>query len=91
MATTAAPVTMGKIIQVIGPVIDVEFESDHLPELYNALRIDAVAPSGQTISVVVEVQQHLGNNWVRCVAMGSTDGLRRGMEKLRTILGNAYE
>ncbi|MBP6715727.1 MAG: F0F1 ATP synthase subunit beta, partial [Acidobacteria bacterium] len=80
MATTAAPVTMGKIIQVIGPVIDVEFESDHLPELYNALRIDAVAPSGQTISVVVEVQQHIGRNQVRAVAMSSTDGVTRGMD-----------
>ena len=80
MATTAAPSTIGKIIQVIGPVLDVEFETDHLPELYNALRIDAVAPSGQTISVVVEVQQHIGRNQVRAVAMSSTDGVTRGMD-----------
>ena len=80
MATTAAPNTIGKIIQVIGPVLDVEFETDHLPELYNALRIDAVAPSGQTISVVVEVQQHIGRNQVRAVAMSSTDGVTRGMD-----------
>ena len=50
MATTAAPNTIGKIIQVIGPVLDVEFETDQLPELYNALTINAVAPSGQTSS-----------------------------------------
>ncbi len=80
MATAVAPTTMGKIIQVIGPVIDVEFESDNLPELYNALTINAVAPSGQTIRVVVEVQQHIGRNQVRAVAMSSTDGVTRGME-----------
>ncbi len=80
MATTVASNAIGKIIQVIGPVLDVEFETDSLPELYNALRIDAVAPSGQTISVVVEVQQHIGRNQVRAVAMSSTDGVTRGME-----------
>ncbi|MEQ1691875.1 MAG: F0F1 ATP synthase subunit beta [Gemmatimonas sp.] len=84
MATTAAPSSIGTIIQVIGPVLDVEFESDHLPELYNALRIDAVAPSGQTISVVVEVQQHIGRNQVRAVAMSSTDGVTRGMQVVDT-------
>ena len=80
MATTVASNAIGKIIQVIGPVLDVEFETDSLPELYNALRIDAVAPSGQTISVVVEVQQHIGRNQVRAVAMSSTDGVTRGMD-----------
>jgi F-type H+/Na+-transporting ATPase subunit beta len=84
MATSAAPQAIGKVIQVIGPVLDIEFESDHLPELYNALRIDAVAPSGQTISVVVEVQQHIGRNQVRAVAMSSTDGMTRGMEVVDT-------
>jgi F-type H+-transporting ATPase subunit beta len=84
MATAAAPNTIGKIIQVIGPVLDVEFETDNLPELYNALTIDAVAPSGQTIRVVVEVQQHIGRNQVRAVAMSSTDGVTRGMEVVDT-------
>ena len=84
MATTVAPTTLGKIVQVIGPVIDVEFETDGLPELYNALRINAVAPSGQSISVVAEVQQHIGRNQVRAVAMSSTDGITRGMDVIDT-------
>ena len=84
MATTVAPTTLGKIVQVIGPVIDVEFETGGLPELYNALRINAVAPSGQSISVVAEVQQHIGRNQVRAVAMSSTDGITRGMDVIDT-------
>ena len=84
MATAVARNTIGKIIQVIGPVIDVEFETDNLPELYNALTINAVAPSGQAIRVVVEVQQHIGRNQVRAVAMSSTDGVTRGMEVVDT-------
>jgi F-type H+-transporting ATPase subunit beta len=84
MATTAAPTTVGKIVQVIGPVLDVEFETDMLPELYNALTIDGVTPSGQTIHVTVEVQQHIGRNQVRAVAMSSTDGITRGMEVVDT-------
>ncbi len=84
MATTVAPTTLGKIVQVIGPVIDVEFETDGLPALYNALRINAVAPSGQSISVVAEVQQHIGRNQVRAVAMSSTDGITRGMDVIDT-------
>jgi F-type H+-transporting ATPase subunit beta len=84
MATSVAPTTVGKIVQVIGPVLDVEFENDHLPELYNALRIDATAPDGSVINVVVEVQQHIGRNQVRAVAMSSTDGITRGMEVVDT-------
>ncbi len=84
MATTVAPTTLGKIVQVIGPVIDVEFGTDGLPELYNALRIKAIAPSGQAISVVAEVQQHIGRNQVRAVAMSSTDGITRGMDVIDT-------
>ena len=80
MATSVAPTTVGKIVQVIGPVVDVVFENNHLPDLYNALRIDATAPDGSEISVVVEVQQHIGRNQVRAVAMSSTDGITRGME-----------
>jgi F-type H+-transporting ATPase subunit beta len=74
----------GKIIQVIGPVLDVEFESDHLPELYNALRVEGTTEAGTPISVTVEVQQHIGRNQVRAVAMSSTDGLERGMEVIDT-------
>ena len=84
MATTAAPATVGKIVQVIGPVIDVEFETDMLPELYNALRIETTSPGGQPIRVTVEVQQHIGRNQVRAVAMSSTDGVTRGMEVVDT-------
>ena len=84
MATTAAPTSVGKIVQVIGPVIDVEFEADTLPELYNALRIKGLAPDGNEIDVVVEVQQHVGRNQVRTVAMSSTDGVTRGMDVIDT-------
>jgi len=71
--TTAVSAGQGKVVQVIGTVVDVEFPQGVLPELYNALQIRA---EGGTI--VAEVEQHLGNNWVRCLAMNSTDGLRRG-------------
>ena len=69
----------GKVVQVIGPVLDVEFESEHLPELYNALRIREKSDAGSTIDVVIEVQQHIGRNQVRAVAMSSTDAVVRGM------------
>src|SRR6476469_6818887 len=71
---------IGKVVQVIGPVLDVAFESEHLPELYNALRIRGTAESGAKIDVIVEVQQHIGRNQVRAVAMSSTDAVVRGME-----------
>ncbi|HYU79335.1 MAG TPA: F0F1 ATP synthase subunit beta [Vicinamibacterales bacterium] len=74
MATaTATTTSTGKVVQVIGPVIDVEFEG-HLPAIYNALRV-----MGEKIDVVAEVQQHLGENRVRAVAMKPTDGMQRGM------------
>jgi F-type H+-transporting ATPase subunit beta len=85
MATIAEPTThVGKIIQVIGPVLDVEFESEHLPEIYNALEVRAKSASGEQLRVVVEVQQHIGRNQVRAVAMSSTDGVERGMEVIDT-------
>jgi F-type H+-transporting ATPase subunit beta len=74
----------GKIIQVIGPVLDVEFEADHLPEIYNALRIQGKTQAGVPIDVTVEVQQHIGRNQVRAVAMSSTDGVERGMDVIDT-------
>ncbi len=73
----------GKIVQVIGPVIDVEFEEDKLPEIYNALVVDEET-SGRRIKLVAEVQQHLGRNQVRAVAMSSTDGAVRGMKAIDT-------
>jgi F-type H+-transporting ATPase subunit beta len=76
MATaTATAQAVGKIVQIIGPVVDVEFEAGHLPEIYNALSIKS-----DTIDIVAEVEQHLGENRVRAVAMKPTDGLQRGMK-----------
>ncbi|HEV8304112.1 MAG TPA: F0F1 ATP synthase subunit beta [Gemmatimonadales bacterium] len=69
----------GKVVQVIGPVLDVEFEPEHLPELYNALVVEL-----EGRRVVVEVQQHIGRNQVRAVAMSSTDGVVRGMPVVDT-------
>ncbi|MEE8250954.1 MAG: F0F1 ATP synthase subunit beta, partial [Gemmatimonadales bacterium] len=69
---------VGKLVQIIGPVIDAVFEPDHLPELYNALEITRPSEDGGSVKVVVEVQQHIGRNQVRAVAMSSTDGLVRG-------------
>src|SRR5262245_2459446 len=74
----------GKVIQITGPVIDVEFPPGDLPAIYNALEIERPKTDGDSANgdgkLVVEVQQHLGNNWVRAVAMSSTDGLARGLE-----------
>jgi F-type H+-transporting ATPase subunit beta len=84
MATAIATTQIGKVVQVIGPVLDVEFESGHLPELYNALVINATTDSGQEIRVTVEVQQHIGRNQVRAVAMSSTDAVVRGMDVVDT-------
>jgi len=71
----------GTVVQIIGPVIDIEFGDDHLPAIYNAVHIkDDGAESGQAIDVVAEVEQHLGENRVRCVAMEPTDGMVRGMK-----------
>src|ERR671927_1151100 len=78
MAVAAGSKT-GKVVQVIGPVVDVEFEGGHLPEIYNALRIQSDGGAGQKIDVIVEVEQHLGENRVRTVAMKPTDGMQRGM------------
>lgn len=72
---------VGKIIRVIGPVVDVEFEPGHLPEIHTALIIQ---DQEQKIDLTVEVMQHLGNNAVRSIAMSSTDGLMRGMDVLDT-------
>jgi F-type H+/Na+-transporting ATPase subunit beta len=70
---------IGKVVQVIGPVVDVEFEEDHLPAIYNAVHItDPGAETGLKVDIIAEVEQHLGENRVRCVAMEPTDGLVRG-------------
>src|SRR5262245_14640993 len=72
---------VGKIVQVIGPVIDVAFEAGHLTEIYHALRVvaDGAGGGGAALDVIAEVEQHLGENRVRSVAMKPTDGIQRGM------------
>ncbi len=71
---------IGKVVQVIGPVVDVEFGEDHLPSILNALHIrDEGIDTGIPVDVIVEVEQHLGENRVRCVAMEPTEGMVRGM------------
>src|SRR5438874_11874511 len=72
----------GKIVQVIGPVVDVEFP-DPLPAIYNALTVDYKV-QGQPTKLTLEVEQHLGDNWVRTVAMSSTEGLKRGFDVMDT-------
>src|SRR5271168_3940234 len=79
----ATATTTGRIAQVIGSTFDAEFEEGHLPEIYNAVKIDDTYKA-VTIRLTGEVQQHLGGNRVRCVALGSTDGLKRGMNVLDT-------
>jgi F-type H+/Na+-transporting ATPase subunit beta len=74
----------GQIIQVIGPVLDIEFENKHLPEIFNAIRIPRINPEGEQEDLIAEVQQHLGEDRVRTVAMDSTDGLVRGMDAFDT-------
>jgi F-type H+-transporting ATPase subunit beta len=84
MATaTATEKNVGSIVQIIGPVLDVEFAPDHLPEIYSALLVeDSSGPL--KVRLVAEVQQHIGQNQVRAVAMSSTDGVMRGMQALDT-------
>jgi F-type H+-transporting ATPase subunit beta len=76
----------GRILQVMGPVVDVEFENGHLPEIYNAIKIErkATQPGEIDINLTLEVALHRGDNVVRCIAMDSTDGLVRGMEAVDT-------
>jgi F-type H+-transporting ATPase subunit beta len=76
---------IGKVVQVIGPVIDVQFEPGDLPAIYNALKITIAGSEGVApVDIVAEVEQHLGESRVRAVAMKATDGLQRGMEVFDT-------
>ena len=77
---TARGGATGRVVQITGPVVDIEFPAGELPAIYNAVEIER---EGQA-SLVCEVQQHLGNNWVRSVAMTTTDGLARGVEVRNT-------
>src|SRR6516162_4746703 len=80
MATTTAT---GRIAQVIGSTFDADFDEAHLPDIYNALKIET-EEKGVKINLTGEVQQQLGGGRVRCVALGSTDGLVRGMPVVDT-------
>ena len=72
--------TTGRVVQVLGGVVDLEFPSENLPEIYDAVEV----PRENDDPLVLEVEKHLGNNWVRCVSMGSTDGLQRGVTAIAT-------
>jgi F-type H+-transporting ATPase subunit beta len=76
---------VGRVVQVIGPVLDVEFPEGHLPAIYNAVVVkEEASKTGVAIDVVAEVAQHLGENRVRCISMKPTDGMVRGMKALDT-------
>ncbi|HEX3578823.1 MAG TPA: F0F1 ATP synthase subunit beta, partial [Thermoanaerobaculia bacterium] len=76
---------VGKVIQVIGPALDIEFEDGHLPAIYNAIRVVDNGEFGKVpIDVVAEVANHIGENQVRCIAMKPTDGMVRGMKAFDT-------
>src|SRR6201993_4336469 len=83
VTATANGQKTGRMVQVIGSTFDAEFEEGHLPEIYNALTVDAER-KGVRLHLTGEVQQHLGGNRIRCVALGSTDGLVRGMKATDT-------
>jgi F-type H+/Na+-transporting ATPase subunit beta len=84
MVATTDKTNTGKITQVIGPVVDAKFPSGKMPRIYNALTVKGQNPAGQEVSVTCEVQQLLGDNQVRAVAMSATDGLVRGMDIIDT-------
>ncbi|MNO17770.1 ATP synthase subunit beta [compost metagenome] len=72
----------GRVVSIMGPVVDIEFERGQLPEIFNAIKIVTSLANGRTIDLTLEVSNHLGDNLVRCIAMSSTDGLVRGLEAL---------
>lgn len=80
MVTTTDQKNIGYITQIIGPVVDIKFPNGKMPEIYNAVKVRTTNPAGLEVNVTCEVQQLLGDNQVRAVAMSSTDGLVRGME-----------
>jgi len=84
-ATVATGGNVGRVVQVIGPVIDAAFGEGQIPDIYNALRVQRPAQDGrEALDLTLEVQQHIGRNMVRAVAMSSTDGVVRGMDVLDT-------
>ncbi|QWU15902.1 F-type H+-transporting ATPase subunit beta [Paenibacillus sophorae] len=71
---------VGRVVSIMGPVVDIEFERGQLPEIFNAIKIGADAGQGRQNELTLEVSNHLGDNLVRCIAMSSTDGLVRGLD-----------
>ena len=84
MTTTETTTTKGKISQVLGAVIDVEFPAGNLPAIYNALKVTNSSINDQPWNLTLEVAQHLGDNVLRTIAMDSTEGLVRGAEVMDT-------
>lgn len=78
--TTVSNSNLGTIVQIIGPVMDISFPPGKMPNIYNSLIIEGKTGSGEKLKVVCEVQQLLGDNVVRAIAMSATDGLQRGMK-----------
>jgi F-type H+-transporting ATPase subunit beta len=77
--------TIGRVVQIMGAVVDVAFPPGELPEIYHALEVPREGGNGASAeSLILEVQRHMGDEWVRCVAMDSTDGFRRGMQAIDT-------
>src|SRR5215212_3166941 len=88
MATETAKQNIGRVVQIIGPAIDIQFDEGHLPALNNAIRVLDNGELGKVpIDVIVEVANHIGENQVRCVAMKPTDGMVRGMKAIDTGAG----
>jgi F-type H+/Na+-transporting ATPase subunit beta len=84
MSDTQQTKNVGRVVQIIGPVLDIVFTKGQVPNIYNALTIKSKNAAGIELSVTVEVQQLLGDNAVRAVSMQPTDGLMRGMEVIDT-------
>lgn len=72
----------GRVVSIMGPVVDIEFERGQLPEIFNAIKIETSLVNGRSINLTLEVSNHLGDNLVRCIAMSSTDGLVRGLDAI---------
>ncbi|NQX47159.1 F0F1 ATP synthase subunit beta [Paenibacillus tritici] len=72
----------GRVVSIMGPVVDIEFERGQLPEIFNAIKIVASLSDGRNMDLTLEVSNHLGDNLVRCIAMSSTDGLVRGIDAI---------
>jgi len=79
-----AETNIGKVVQVIGPVLDVAFDPEDLPDIYNALSVESSGDNGNAVRLIAEVQQHIGRGIVRAVSMTSTDGVTRGMDVVDT-------